>query len=448
MYNAKERISLLSLLYLTIENNINNIQEALYKDLHKNSEESFITEIGFVLSEINYYIKHLKKWSKPHKVKSPITIFPSKSKYIYQPYGNVLIIAPWNYPFQLLFAPLAAAIAAGNCVLLKPSHLAPNTAEISKKIISQTLDSFLPDKLSGVPIEISDQGPEVMESILKEKWDYIFYTGGPIFGRTVALEAAKNLTPITLELGGKSPCIVTDSANLKIAAKRIAWGKFLNCGQTCVAPDYVLVQKNISEKFLEHLRSAIEETYSNDKKGDYFNSKHYGRIITQSHLERLQNLQELSGGEVIIGGNSITEEKFMEPTVILNPNLDAPIMKEEIFGPLLPIVLYDKLQEAIDFINSRPTPLAMYIFSTKKIGEDVIKNTKQGGACINDTIIHLVNNKLPFGGVGESGMGSYHGKTGFETFSHKKSYVVSPHSFDLPFKYPPYKYFSFIKKMF
>lgn len=448
--NPKHRIEILKALKKGIISNLKPLYDALWRDLHKSEQESYLTEIAFVLSEIDYNIKHLQKWSRPQKKCSPLMLFPSKSRILYQPYGVILIIAPWNYPFRLLFAPLVAAISAGNCVMLKPSHLALNTALACSEIINCTNAI-----LNTNPIEIITGGADVMDKVLQEKFDYIFYTGGPSFGKTIAVKAAETLTPITLELGGKSPCIITPQSNLKIAAKRIAWGKFLNCGQTCVAPDYILIDSSAKEAFIQNLLSAINELYISGNQ-DILHSPFYGRIIGLPAFNRLKALIDASTicNKIISGGKTNQAELFIEPTIIDAGNLNnidnlstVPAMQEEIFGPILPIIEYSNLDDTIKYINSKPKPLALYVFADKAQATKVLKETFSGGACINDTVMHIANRNLPFGGIGLSGMGNYHGKYSFETFSHKKSYVVTPRNFDLPVKYPPYKWFGIIKKI-
>lgn len=449
------RIPILKALKEGILSNLSPLYEALWKDLHKSEQESYLTEISFVLSEIEYHIRHLKKWSKPRNVSSGLILFPSRSRILPQPYGTVLIVAPWNYPFMLLFAPLVAAISAGNCVLLKPSHLAVNTAAVCQQIIERTQLLLNREPAQGNPVELYTGGPEIMERLLKEKYDYIFYTGGPAFGKTIAVKAAETLTPVTLELGGKSPCILTKEADLKTAARKIIWGKFLNSGQTCVAPDYLLVEESVKEELLVHLKKAISALYGPDTLS-IIRNPFYGRIISPAAFDRLDQLvAECSAqGDLLFGGTRNRAEKFIEPTLVTAGDLSDsttvaahPAMREEIFGPILPMITFSELDTAIRFVNARPKPLALYVFAPTEIARQVLGKTFSGGACINDTLMHIANRNLPFGGVGESGMGSYHGKFGFDTFSHQKSCVESPRSFDLPVKYPPYKGFGFLKKL-
>jgi aldehyde dehydrogenase (NAD+) len=445
----ENRINTLQAIKHAVQSHLPQLYNALEKDLHKSKQESYLTEIAFVLGEINYHIKHLKKWSKPQHKCSSLILFPSKSRILYQPYGVVLIVAPWNYPFRLLFAPMIAAIAAGNCVLLKPSHLALHTADICVEIIKAAMQIVHKQPAHASPVEIVTGGPQIMDSILQEKYDYIFYTGGAGFGKTIARKAAEDLTPVTLELGGKSPCIITPTSNLKLAAKKVAWGKFLNCGQTCVAPDYLLIESSVKNDFLLFLKSAIHTLYDSQINKSPF----YGRIIALPAFNRLKAMIDAAPEKVLYGGATDEQTLFIEPTILDAGTLSniekidtVPAMQEEIFGPILPIIEYTNLKDAVNFINSRPKPLALYIFADKPTANQILKNTFSGGACVNDTIMHIASNNLPFGGVGFSGMGNYHGKYGFETFSHKKSYVVSPRNFDLPLKYPPYKWFEAIKR--
>ena len=402
------------------------ILDALATDLNKSRFEAYMTEIGMVLEEIRFVLKHFKSWAKPKKVKTPLTQFPAKSRIYSEPYGVVLIMSPWNYPFQLTISPLVGAIAAGNCAILKPSNYSPKTSEVIAKIIEKT---FPPEYISVVL-----GGREANQDLLEQKFDYIFFTGGTNVGRIVMEAASKHLTPISLELGGKSPCIVDESANIDLAAKRIVWGKFINAGQTCVAPDYLLVHKKIKDKLLEAIKKYINKFFSNALKEDY----QFPKIITERHFKRLLGLMD--SGNVFYGGKSDSKTNRIEPTIIDDVNWDSPIMQEEIFGPILPVIEFTDLNEVIKLINSRPKPLALYFFTTNKASENLIlKSISYGGGCINDTIVHLATSHLPFGGVGESGMGNYHGKASFETFSHKKSVMKKSNRLDIPLRYPPFK---------
>jgi len=411
------------------------IYEALYKDFGKSSFETYTSELGIFLEEINYHIKNLKKWSKPLKVATPFAFFPAKS-YIYpEPYGVVLIISPWNYPFLLLMNPLVGAISSGNCAILKPADYSKNTSIIIKKIIN---DSFSPEYIS-----IFTGGRDVNKELLKEKYDYIFFTGSPSLAKEIMAEASKNLTPLTLELGGKSPCIIDENTDIKTTALRSVWGKFFNCGQTCVAPDYFFVNKNIKNEFIELLKKSITLYYGVEPK----NSPDYPRIINEKHFDRLVSL--INKSQVVFGGDFNKNDKYISPTIIDNVKSEDAIMQEEIFGPIIPILEYTEISEVIDFINSRPKPLALYFFSKdKQMIKRVLKEVSFGGGTINDVIIHAGSKHLPFGGVGNSGMGSYHGKKSFDTFTHYKSIVKNIFFPDIKLRYPPYKNKLKIAKLF
>ncbi len=401
------------------------ILDALKKDLGKNNFEAYISEIAFVLKEIDFQIKNLNKFAKTEKVKTQIINQIGKS-YIYkEAFGVVLIISPWNYPFQLLISPLIGAISAGNCVILKPSEISENTSKILKLIIEETFEKKY--------ISLFEGGAEETSKILENKFDYIFYTGSTNVGKIIMEKAAKNLSPVTLELGGKSPTIVDKSADLKISAKRIIWAKLFNCGQTCVAPDYLLIDSRIKEKFIEILKKQIKEFYGEN----ILENENYGKIINIKHFNRLKNY--LDGANIICGAKTNAEKLFIEPTLI-EANWEDKIMQEEIFGPILPIISFDNIDEIIAKINSLPKSLAIYVYSKDKIIQDkFIYQTSSGGICINDSLSHVASNYLAFGGVGDSGMGSYHGKYSFMTFSHKKSILIKSFLLDLKFKYPPYK---------
>ncbi|EKX80612.1 aldehyde dehydrogenase, partial [Clostridium botulinum CFSAN001628] len=366
------------------------------------------------------------KWSKPKKVKTPITNFLASS-YIYnEPYGVALIMSPWNYPFQLIMAPLVGAISAGNCVLLKPSELAIETEKIIVKIIKDTFSDEYIGVITG--------GIEESTALLKEKFDYIFYTGGINVGKIVMRAAAEHLTPITLELGGKSPCIVDKDANIDLAARRIAWGKFLNAGQTCVAPDYLVVHRNIKEKLISSIGNYIVEFFGENT----FESEDYPRIINERHFKRLEGY--LKEGKIVSGGNTDINNLYIEPTIIEGINFENRIMEEEIFGPIFPVIEFEDIDKVIDIVKNNPKPLALYYFSENKEKQEfIIKNISFGGGCINDTIMHLSTSTLPFGGVGSSGIGGYHGRASFDTFSHKKSILKKSNLIDIKIRYAPFK---------
>ncbi|KAB8126110.1 aldehyde dehydrogenase [Gracilibacillus oryzae] len=407
----------------SIKTNEKKIMDALKADLNKSEFEAYTTEIGFVLEEIGFTMKNLHKWMKPAKVKTPLTHFGSKSYVYYDSYGVAFIIAPWNYPFQLAIAPLIGAITAGNCAIIKPSELTPNTSEVLQNII----ESIFPEEY----IAVVQGDVETSQALLSENFDYIFFTGSVPVGKIVMEAASKTLTPVTLELGGKSPCIVHKDANIKMAAKRIAWGKFINAGQTCVAPDYLYVHSEIKEEFMEKFTFAIKELYGENP----LENPDYTTIVSTKHFDRLQSF--LSNGSKFHGGNADSETLAIEPTVLTNITWEDPVMQDEIFGPILPVLEYNSLSEVMNGISNHPNPLALYLFTEDKaIEEKIINNTSFGGGCINDTVFHLVSPHLPFGGVGSSGIGSYHGKGSFDTFSHKKSVLRQTTRFDIPFRYP------------
>ncbi|MBQ2867648.1 MAG: aldehyde dehydrogenase [Firmicutes bacterium] len=399
------------------------ILEALKSDLGKSGIEGYMTEIGMTLSEISYMIKHVDRLAKKRWKPTPLAQIPGVSYELPVPYGVVLIMSPWNYPFLLALDPLVDAIAAGNTAVIKVSKDAPETA----KVVKQLIESVFPRDY----VAVVTGGRMENQALLEQKFDYIFFTGSKHVGRHVMEMASKHLTPVSLELGGKSPCIVDETADLARAAVRIAFGKYLNCGQTCVAPDYVLVHKNVREEFVELLKVAIEEQYG----GDALNNPHYGCIVNEKHHQRLLNLMDPD--KVVYGGRS--EGRKIEPTVMVDVTLEDAVMQEEIFGPILPILTYDTLDEVKEIVAHHSTPLALYLFTKDPaMKERIPKEIQFGGGCINDTIIHLATNYMGFGGVGESGMGSYHGKYGFETFSHSKSIVEKPARVEIPLRYQPY----------
>lgn len=420
------RIQQLQRLKEAIEENREGIISALGADLHKPEFETVLTEIGVCLEEINYALKHIKSWTKPQRVKASLTVQPAKAEIIAEPLGVVLIISPWNYPFQLAISPLIGAIASGNCTIIKPSELSSHTSGLIYKLFK---DYFDPEYIT-----VLEGDKEITQSLLTEKFDHIFFTGGTQIGKIIMSAAAKHLTPVTLELGGKSPCIVDQNTHLEYTARRIAWGKFINTGQTCVAPDYILVDAKIKTALVEKIREWVKQMYGDNP------AVHpdYGRIVSYKHFERLQSL--LANAELVFGGETNADELYIAPTVIENVSWDDAVMEEEIFGPILPIITYENLDSAIAQINSRPKPLALYIFSQdKEFQQQVLQRTSSGGVCINDTIMQLSSNKLPFGGVGDSGMGQYHGKASFATFSHYKSVLNRSFLCDLKLRYPPYQ---------
>jgi aldehyde dehydrogenase (NAD+) len=402
------------------------IIDALYFDFKKPGFETVISETGYVIAELKETIKNLSNWAKPKRVFPSLLNFPSKD-YIYkEPYGKVLIISPWNYPFQLALCPLISAFAAGNQVVLKPSELTPKTAEITSKIIAKV---FIKKD-----VEVKEGGIEVAQQLFSERWDYIFFTGSVAVGKLVAKAAAENLTPVTLELGGKNPCIIDETANLKLAAKRIVWGKFMNAGQTCIAPDYILIQKDMKSHFVTYLKKEITKAYGVDAS----QSPDYARIVNRKNWQRLVDM--IKPEKVIFGGKSDIENCYISPTLIEETSLDSDLMKDEIFGPILPILTYSTDKEIESIISKYEKPLAFYIFTENRIfSKQMIQKYSFGGGCVNDTMVHFSNKRLPFGGVGHSGMGAYHGILSFDTFSHKKSILIKSNFLDLPFRYAPYK---------
>ncbi|MGB5216999.1 MAG: aldehyde dehydrogenase [Smithella sp.] len=402
------------------------IMASLDDDLRKPPFESYASEIGILYTEIDYIIRHLRSWARPRRVATPIIHFLSNSRIYHEPYGVVLIISPWNYPFLMAIAPLIGAIAAGNCVLIKPSEFSPATSATIEKMISELFD---PDYVT-----VSQGEAEATQKLLEEKFDYIFFTGSTTVGKIVMTAAARHLTPITLELGGKSPCIVHEDAALNYGIKRIAWGKFLNAGQTCIAPDYVLIHRKIKDSFLEKLVKTIHNFYGEDP----MTSPDYARIINERHFDRLLNL--MKSGWILHGGNHQQKDLYIAPTIIDQVSPDEPLMQEEIFGPLLPLIEYNDIDEAIAFVNQRPRPLALYCFSEdRKIQDRILRETSSGGGCINDTISHIGSQELPFGGIGDSGMGAYHGKASFNTFTHRRGILFRSNLVDIPLRYPPYR---------
>lgn len=412
-------------LYDVIKSRKNEILRALHDDFRKPAFEGYVTEVGFVLEEISHTLKHLSSWAKPKRVPVPLVAQPATAHVHSVPFGVTLVISPWNYPFQLLFAPVVGAIAAGNTVVMKPSELAPATSRLAVSLIEQ----IFPKEL----VAVVEGGITTNQHLLEQKWDYIFFTGGTEVGRIVAQAAAKNLTPTTLELGGKSPCIVDKTANLEVAARRVVWGKFVNAGQTCVAPDYLLLDKSVEQEFLAKVKTTIQNFYGANPQ----QSPDYARIINDRHFARLAAY--LNDGEVFTGGETDASERYIAPTVMLNASNDAPVMRDEIFGPILPVVPYSRLDDAVSFINNRSKPLALYIFSEQKnVQQQVLTETISGGGCINDTLTHLVVPGLPFGGVGDSGIGGYHGKHSFDAFSHKRGILSKPNALDINIRYAPY----------
>ncbi|RSK25729.1 aldehyde dehydrogenase [Bacillus sp. HMF5848] len=424
--NLPFRLNALRTLKSAIQSHEKELLHALQSDLNKSEFEAYSTEIGVVLKEISFIMDHLRLWTKPKKVKTPLTHIGSKS-YIYaEPYGVALIISPWNYPFQLALAPLIGAIAAGNCAIIKPSELTPHTANAIEKIIQSTF----PEE----HVSVVKGGVETSTALLQEDVDYIFFTGSVPVGKIIMEAAAKKLTPITLELGGKSPCIVHDDAKIELAAKRIAWGKYINAGQTCIAPDYLYVHKNIKETFLKHLAKATRELYGDNP----LKNESFTRIVNENHFKRLSGF--LNNGKVYAGGKTDQATNMIEPTILTDISWADSVMQDEIFGPILPVIEYTNISEVIEGIRKQPHPLALYIFSESlALQQDIVNTLPFGGGCINDTVFHFASPYLPFGGVKTSGIGSYHGKGSFDAFSHKKSILKQTTLFDIPVRYPNVK---------
>lgn len=433
------RIAMLKRLYHAIEKWEGKLSEALWKDLHKSYEEAYLTEISIVKAEIQEHIHSVKKWSRRERYKTPITLFGSKSYVVNEPLGTVLIVSPWNYPVQLLLNPLVGAISAGCTALLKPSPYVPHVAE--------TIESMIHDVFQNEYISVVQGNRDVNSYLFAQKFDLIFFTGSPALAKIVMHAASEHLTPLVLELGGKSPCIIDKSANIYIAAKRVAWGKSLNSGQTCIAPDYIVIHKDVKDAFVQEFRNSIAELYGNDLR----ESNHYVRIVNQKAFDRITGY--ISEGTILCGGRTNPTDRFIEPTLLDNVSLDSNVMNEEIFGPIFPMITFaddyekDFNQQVIEFITSREKPLALYYFGDEKNAWKIIDKTSSGGGCINDTIMHIANGNMPFGGVGNSGMGRYHGKESFNAFSHRRSIVATPTWFDLPFRYMPYKFFKLIKRI-
>ena len=407
------------------------LADALWIDLHKSYEEAYLTELSIVYGEIRNHLRHLSAWARPERKSSPLAIMPASSRIIKEPLGNTLIIAPWNYPVQLLLNPLVGAISAGCTAMLKPSPYVPHVSAV----LTQMIRATFPEEY----IAIVEGNRDVNKMLLAERWDLIFFTGSPSLGKLVMDAAAKHLTPVILELGGKSPCIIDKSANLAVAAKRVAWGKALNAGQTCIAPDYLLIHEEVKDQFLRLLVKEWHHLLTKDPK----KAKHFVRIVSDKALDRL--IGYLNDGTIYHGGTYDRAERYLSPTILTNVSPNAPIMQEEIFGPIFPVITFKHIDEVITFVNKREKPLALYYFGNND--QKILRHTSSGGTCINDVIMHIVNPKVPFGGVGNSGMGSYHGKESFLAFSHRRAVIKTPTWIDMPFRYMPYKLFGLIKNM-
>ena len=414
------------------------ISDALWTDLHKSYEEAYLTEISIVTGEIRNHRANVRKWARRKRAHSPLKLFPSRSYIVKEPLGNALIISPWNYPVQLLLNPLVGAISAGCTGVLKPSPYVPTVSKVIEDMISETFEEKY--------IAVVQGNRYVNTALLDQRWDLIFFTGSPALAKTVMTAAAKNLTPVVLELGGKSPCIIDKTADIKVAAKRIAWGKTLNSGQTCIAPDYILIHEDIKEAFVKAFAEEIRNLHGEDIKAD----THYVRMVNDKAFERVTGY--FKDGKIIYGGRTDAATRFIEPTLIEDVALDSPLMTEEIFGPVFPIVTMNDSgktfrNKVIDFVTSREKPLAFYYFGKESDGWDIIRRTSSGGGCINDVIMHIANENVPFGGVGNSGMGRYHDKDSFEAFSHTRSIIATGNWIDLPFRYMPYRMFGLVKKI-
>ncbi len=403
-----------------------DILKALHNDFKKPEYEGVMTETSIVLSELKMMIKNIHSWSKPKRVLPALLNFPSSAKIHKEPYGTTLIIAPWNYPYQLAFSPLVGAIAAGNTVILKPSELTPHTSAICKEIIEAVFNKE--------HVAVIEGGIPETQELLAQRWDYIFFTGSVPVGKIIAKAAAEHITPVTLELGGKSPCIVDETANIKLAAKRIVWGKFLNGGQTCIAPDYLLIHKKVKDSFVSHLKKEIENAYGTNPE----QSEDFSRIVNTRNFDRLNGMIE--NESVLIGGKTNRDNRYIPPTLIDEPSLGSEAMKGEIFGPILPVISYDSEDRIDQILSNYDKPLAFYVFTKRtSFAKNLIKKYSFGGGTVNDTTVHFANHRLPFGGVGESGIGSYHGKNTFDVFSHKKGVVTRGNWLDIPTRYAPYK---------
>ncbi len=436
--DVKFRKAMLRKFLAAMEKWEDKLAEALWADLHKSYEEAYLTEISIVKAEIRNHIKHAGRWAARRKAPTPLKLFPSRSYIIKEPLGCSLIISPWNYPVQLLLNPLVGAISSGCTAVLKPSPYVPTVSTVIGDMISETFESKY--------IAVVQGNRDVNKSLLDLRWDLIFFTGSPALAKSVMASAAKNLTPVVLELGGKSPCIIDKTANIKVSAKRVAWGKTLNSGQTCIAPDYIIIHKDVKEAFVKAFGEELRKLHGEDIK----TGRHYVRMVNDKAFNRVTGY--FKDGRIIYGGRHDASERFIEPTLIEVTDLGSPIMTEEIFGPVFPVVTFDDSSNSfrnkvIDFVTSREKPLAFYYFGNESEGWDIIRKTSSGGGCINDVIMHIANENVPFGGVGNSGMGRYHDKDSFEAFSHTRSIIATGTWIDLPFRYMPYRIFEWVKKI-
>lgn len=432
--SLEARRTALDALRRSIVAHTDDLFEALHTDLGKSDRESYMSEVGVALAEIDHLSRSLRRLMRPRRVRGSLTTFPSRCRVVTEPLGVVLIISPWNYPVNLTFAPLAGALAAGNCVVIKPSQTSAATRSVMERIVAEAFDTPL------VTMMCLDH--EQTDRLLDEKFDHILFTGSARVGRDVMAKAARHLTPVTLELGGKSPCIVAADADLRVAARRVAWGKCFNAGQTCIAPDHVWVERSVANRFVDELRSALDTLYG-CKASD---SPLYPHIVSRRALDRLVGYVDGSSGRVVYGGEADAGRLMMAPTVLRDVPLDSPVMQEEIFGPIIPVLEYDSIDEVVGFVNSHPKPLALYYFGRKRDGKRVIARTSSGGACINDVVMHFAALNAPFGGVGESGMGCYHGEDSFLTFSNRRTVLCAGRHLDLPMRYPPFPPLGVLKK--
>ena len=430
--DIKFRKDMLRKLYKAMENWENRLCDALWTDLHKSYEEAYLTEISIVKGEIRNHIRHVAGWARKRKACSPLKLFPSRSYITKEPLGCSLIISPWNYPVQLLLNPLVGSISAGCTTILKPSPYVPTVSKVIEDMIAETFEERY--------IAVVQGNRNVNTALLEQRWDIIFFTGSPVLAKTVMAAAARNLTPVVLELGGKSPCIIDKHADIATTAKRLAWGKTLNCGQTCIAPDYLLIHKDVKEAFVKAFAEEVRNLHGEDIKAD----RHYVRMVNQKAY--------FKDGKIIYGGRTDASDRFIEPTLIEDVAPDSPLMTEEIFGPVFPMITLDDSgkpfsTKVIEFVTSREKPLAFYYFGKESDGWEIIRRTSSGGGCINDVIMHIANENIPFGGVGNSGMGRYHDRDSFEAFSHTRSIVATGTWIDLPFRYMPYRMFGLVKKI-
>ena len=432
------RKSMLKRLLAAMEKWEKRLADALWNDLHKSYEEAYLTELSIVKGEIRTHIRKVGQWSAKKRVHTPIKLFPSSTHIVKEPLGCSLIISPWNYPVQLLLNPLVGAISSGCTAVLKPSPYVPEVSKVIEEMISETFDERY--------IAVVQGNRTVNAALLEQRWDLIFFTGSPSLGKTVMAAASKNLTPVVLELGGKSPCIIDKSADIAVTARRLAWGKTLNSGQTCIAPDYILIHKDVKDEFIKRFAQEVRDLHGEDIQAD----RHYVRMVNDKAFERVTGY--FKDGDIIYGGRCDAKSRFIEPTLIENVPLDSPLMTEEIFGPVFPIITLDDAgksfkNKVIEFVTSREKPLAFYYFGKESDGWEIIGKTSSGGGCINDVIMHIANENAPFGGVGNSGMGRYHDKDSFDAFSHTRTIVSTGTWIDLPFRYMPYKMFSLVKRI-